>query len=279
MLGTTSEFLAAYRESVPPDHVFESHSHTVDQLAWVPGGAEVRVGDSRWQLRGDQFAWIPALADHEMRMTGGEESFSLYIDPQLRVGQERWDRPLVLPVDPVAGAIVLSLCTTKVTESRLQASLSLLTEILTHTVESYDTLTLPADARARAVAEAVLDDPSETHSLESWAEKQGVSTKTLLRAFRTETGLTYAQWRTRARVYAAERLLAEGHSVQETSELTGYATSTGFIKAFRSVFGTTPAHYARAKRGPRRQALRRANRNKDHGEIGGRTHEEPASPK
>lgn len=263
MLGTTSEFLAAYRESVLPDHLFESHSHAADQLAWIPGGAEVRVAESRWQVRGDQFVWIPALADHEIQMTGAEETFSLYIDPRLRLRQERWDRPLVLPVDPVAGAIVLSLCTTRAAEGRLQASLNLLTEILMNTVESYDMLTLPTDTRARAVAEAVLKGPGETHSLASWAENLNVSTKTLLRAFRTDTGLTYAQWRTRARIYAAERLLAEGLSVQETSELSGYSTSTGFIKAFRSVFGATPATYARAKRGPRRQAPRRTVRTGD----------------
>lgn len=277
MLGATSEYLSAYRESVAPDHVFESHSHAADQLAWIPGGAEVRVGDSRWQLRGDQFAWIPALADHEMRMTGAEESFSVYIDPRLRPGQERWNRPLVLPVDPVAGAIVLSLCTAKVADARLQASLTLLTEILTHTAESYDALTLPADRRARTVAVAVLEDPGETHSLESWADRLSISTKTLLRAFRTETGLTYAQWRTRARVYAAERLLAEGHSVQETSVLCGYSTPTGFIKAFRSVFGTTPAHYARAKRGARQ--ARRPARTGNRKALSSRAHEEPASPK
>jgi AraC-like DNA-binding protein len=36
--------------------------------------------------------------------------------------------------------------------------------------------------------------------------------------------------------------------VHETAELTGYATATGFIKAFRQVFGSTPATYIRAKR-------------------------------
>lgn len=86
-----------------------------------------------------------------------------------------------------------------------------------------------------------------------------MSTKTLQRAFQSETGLTFGQWRTRARLYAAERLIVDGCTVQEASDLSGYATATGFIKAFRQLFGSTPAAYARAKRGHRPAPGRRRN--------------------
>ncbi|MBO0979518.1 AraC family transcriptional regulator [Microbacterium sp. SD291] len=231
-----------------PDQFFEAHSHERDQLAWIPGGARIRVADSHWRLQGDQFAWIPALAEHDMQMSGAEEMFSLYLDPSIRLPQSRWNRPLALPVDPVAGAIVRSLCTSKIDGARVDASIALLMAILAVTDESYDALAVPHDPRARAVADAILLDPAEERGLDDWAQQLGVSTKTLHRAFLADTGLTFSQWRTRARIYAAERLLAEGHSVQETSERTGYATSTGFIKAFRQVFGATPASYARAKK-------------------------------
>ncbi|GGM48322.1 helix-turn-helix transcriptional regulator [Microbacterium saperdae] len=248
MPGKTYEKLEAHREQVLPDQYFEPHSHAADQLAWIPGGARIGVGDSRWHLHGDHFAWIPALAEHEMQMVGAEEMFSLYIDPVLRLPQPRWTRPLVLPVDPVAVAIIQSLSSIDVDESRLDASIALLREILSSTEESYDALALPSDPRARAIAEAILEDPQELRELENWAQHFGVSTKTLHRAFLADTGITFSQWRTRARVYAAERLLVEGHSVQDTAELIGYSTPTGFIKAFRQVFGSTPATYIRAKR-------------------------------
>ncbi|WP_449407835.1 AraC family transcriptional regulator [Microbacterium maritypicum] len=248
MPGRTYEKLEAHHEIVLPDAYFEPHSHDADQLAWIPGGARIRAGDSRWHLHGDHFAWIPALAEHEMRMVGAEEMFSLYLDPSLRPSQERWTRPLVLPVDPVAGPLVRSLCASDVPGARLEASLLLLREILTTTEESYDALAVPVDVRARAVAEAILDDPQDDRDLAQWAHELGVSTKTLHRAFQNDTGLTFTGWRTRARIYGSERLLSAGHSVHETAELTGYATATGFIKAFRQVFGSTPASYIRAKR-------------------------------
>lgn len=251
MPGTTSEFLAAHREQVFPDQNFEEHRHSTDQLAWVPGGAHIRVGDTRWRLHGDHFAWVPALADHEMRMAGAEEMFSLYLSPELRLPQARWSRPLALPVDPVAGAIVRNLCTASAPPDRLEASLTLLLNILEHTEESFDTLAVPTDSRARTVAEGILAEPADQRELEDWATQLSVSTKTLQRAFQSETGLTFGQWRTRARLYAAERLIVEGCTVQEASDLSGYVTATGFIKAFRQLFGSTPAAYARAKRGNR----------------------------
>lgn len=261
MPGTTSEKLAAHREQVFPDQHFEEHSHTADQLAWVPGGAHIRVSESRWRLHGDHFAWVPALAEHEMRMAGAEEMFSLYLSPDLRLPQARWSRPLALPVDPVAGAIVQHLCTVEADPARLEASLTLLLNILENTEESFDALAVPTDPRARAVAEGILSQPADRRELDEWATQLFVSTKTLQRSFQNETGLTFGQWRTRARLYAAERLIVEGCTVQETADLSGYSTATGFIKAFRQLFGSTPAAYARAKRGhrptrPRRRSAR-----------------------
>lgn len=257
MPGTTSEDLAAYREQVFPDQHFEAHTHTADQLAWVPGGARIRVGDARWHLHGDHFAWVPALAEHEMQMAGAEEMFSLYLSPGLRLPQARWSRPLALPVDPVAGAIVRNLCTMEADADRLQASLALLLTILENTEESFDTLAVPVDSRARTVAEGVLAHPGDHRELDDWAKQLFVSTKTLQRSFQAETGLTFGQWRTRARLYAAERLIVEGCTVQEAADLSGYATATGFIKGFRQLFGATPAAYARAKRGQRPVHARR----------------------
>ena len=257
MPGTTSEKVAPFREQVSPDQLFEVHTHTADQLAWAPGGARIRVGDARWRMHGDQFAWVPALAEHEMQMDGAEEMFSLYLSPEIRLRQARWSRPFALPVDAVAGAIVQNLCTVPASAERVDASLTLLLNILEHTEESYDTLAVPADPRARTVAEGLLSDPGGQRELDDWAAELLVSTKTLQRAFQHETGLTFGQWRTRARLYAAERLIVEGCTVQEAADLSGYATATGFIKAFRQLFGSTPAAYARAKRGHRPASSRR----------------------
>ena len=58
------------------------------------------------------------------------------------------------------------------------------------------------------------------------------------------TGISFGQWRTRARTYRAAQLLSKGWSVQDVAAEVGYATATGFIKAYRNVYNATPAAHA-----------------------------------
>ena len=69
------------------------------------------------------------------------------------------------------------------------------------------------------------------------------SASTLRRAFVTETGLTFSEWRTRARLDAALPLLAARVSVGQVACQVGYASRSGFVDAFRRQFGHPPATY------------------------------------
>ncbi|WP_238589326.1 helix-turn-helix domain-containing protein [Pseudonocardia sp. HH130629-09] len=59
--------------------------------------------------------------------------------------------------------------------------------------------------------------------------------------FRAETGMTFAQWRTHARVRAALVLLARGTSVGATARAVGYRKPGAFAEAFRRVTGRAPS--------------------------------------
>lgn len=100
----------------------------------------------------------------------------------------------------------------------------------------------PGDGRIDAVTEALLADPADHRSLEEWARTLGVSDRTITRAFRQTTGLSFAQWRQLLRVHRALALLSEGFDVMTVSEALGYAQPSSFIAAFRRVMGTTPGH-------------------------------------
>ena len=54
-------------------------------------------------------------------------------------------------------------------------------------------LPVPADRRARDVAELLLADPTDRRSLEEFARDAGSSSRTLLRLFLAETGQTFNQ--------------------------------------------------------------------------------------
>ena len=54
----------------------------------------------------------------------------------------------------------------------------------------------PSDERARDVAEALLADPADPRTLHDWGHAVGASSRTLARAFLSDTGLSFGRWRT-----------------------------------------------------------------------------------
>ncbi|EFL27607.1 LOW QUALITY PROTEIN: AraC family transcriptional regulator, partial [Streptomyces himastatinicus ATCC 53653] len=99
----------------------------------------------------------------------------------------------------------------------------------------------PVDERVRAVADALLADPSDRRSLASHARAVGVSRRTLTRLFVDDTGMSFDRWRVHVRLRAALSLLAEGQPVSRVAHAVGYATPSAFLAAFRRTVGTTPA--------------------------------------
>ena len=70
-----------------------------------------------------------------------------------------------------------------------------------------------------------------------------MSTRTLMRRFRQETGVTLGQWRQQARLLRGLEMLCRGGSVTEAALSVGYESTSAFIGNFRAAFGMTPTRY------------------------------------
>ena len=103
-------------------------------------------------------------------------------------------------------------------------------------------LPLPADARLMRIARALLDDLSDARGLADWAAHGALSERTLW-AGAGEAGLTFADWRQRARLLRAIELLATGTPVTAIALSLGYDNVSAFIAMFRRVHGVTPARF------------------------------------
>jgi transcriptional regulator GlxA family with amidase domain len=80
----------------------------------------------------------------------------------------------------------------------------------------------------------------------SWA---GMSTRTLNRRFREQTGTTPLQWLHRARIRRAQHLLeTTTHPVDRIGGQVGFGSPTAFRDRFKRVVGTSPHSYRRAFR-------------------------------
>ena len=102
-------------------------------------------------------------------------------------------------------------------------------------------LPVPRDPRLRRIARALLEQPADGRSIDQWAAWAGTTARTLSRRFPQETGLSFVDWRQRARLMRALEMLAEGTPVTTIAIDLGYNSISGFIALFRRTFGVTPA--------------------------------------
>jgi transcriptional regulator GlxA family with amidase domain len=87
-------------------------------------------------------------------------------------------------------------------------------------------------------------------TLEDIAAQAGMSTRTLNRRFREQTGTTPLQWLHRARVRRAQYLLeTTTYPVERIAAQAGFGSPTAFRERFKRVVGTSPYAYRRAFQG------------------------------
>ncbi|GAA4722763.1 helix-turn-helix domain-containing protein [Phytohabitans rumicis] len=105
---------------------------------------------------------------------------------------------------------------------------------------------MPRAGGAREVADELLRNPALDLTVTEWAARVLSSPRTLLRDFRGDTGLTFEQWRLRCRLSAAVEYMAAGYGVGQVAARVGFATHSGFTRAFKQQFGLTPHEFSRA---------------------------------
>jgi AraC-like DNA-binding protein len=221
---------------------FERHAHAEDQLAWTAAGAlTVSTEDSTWVLPRTRALWLPAGLPHTVDVAVTARMYSLYF-PATRAGLDR-EQPTVVAVSPLLGELIVHLAEHELPTAAKRRAEALVFDLLEPIAVAPLRTPWPEDERALAVARAVADDPGDPRSLAAWGRAVGASERTLSRRFVAETGMSFSEWRTRARVVAALPRLAAGDSVAATGREVGYANTSAFIAAFRRTFGVTPRAY------------------------------------
>ena len=90
------------------------------------------------------------------------------------------------------------------------------------------------------------DNLSRDLALPDIAAEAGLSTRTLIRRFRDQTGTTPLQWLHRARIRRAQHLLeTTQHSVERIAAQVGFGSATAFRDRFKRTTGISPNAYRR----------------------------------
>jgi AraC-like DNA-binding protein len=184
---------------------------------------------------------MPADLPHTLSPIGSADATTLYVDPARC--PIRWSEPTVVAVDDLVLALVDRLLDRTLTAAARTRSERVLFDVLQPMAVDDLALALPTDERAKRVAEALLVDPSDNRTLAAWGRTVGASERTLMRAFRAGTGLGFQEWRTRARLTLALRLLLTDASVTSIASSVGYATTSSFCAAFHRAMGAPPTAF------------------------------------
>jgi AraC-like DNA-binding protein len=234
----------------PAGETVPAHSHATVQLVYaVSGVLRTTTPNGAWVLPPSRALLVPAGQQHGHRAPVHAQMHTLHLD-----GFPAGERPRLLAITPLARELISALAGDHVDEADTGAYLVVLADQLrfAHPIEL--SVPLPADPLLCELTDALLADPSDDATLAQWGARLGASGRTIARRFRAETGLTFDQWRRRARMLHALELLSLGHTVHAAAHAVGYTSASAFVHAFHHLTGTTPV--AALSAGPTTKTLR-----------------------
>ena len=221
---------------------FEPHTHPLHELVWVQGGTmTVHLADQVITVPEGQGLWTPAGTVHSGRTTARASMVTALFDPER--SPELFSEAVSIAVTPVMAALLTHLEQEHLSAAERGRAEAVVFDVL-EPAERQFALRVPMQGRIGPVVAALVDDPLNAWTLQEWARETGVSERTLARAFRTHTGLSFLQWRQALRVHRALELLGEGLAVQDVSDILGYSQVSTFIAAFKRVMGITPGAFS-----------------------------------
>jgi len=203
------------------------HSHPDPHLVYVVAGTGVlEVGDRTITLRRGQAAWLPAGAEHALSLPDG----AMALGPMLCASAvpPRGRVHVLGPVPALTELITVLLCAAPETDEERLPFRAALEDLLRSVTREYFPLTLPEHPVAHAVA---LEAARFGGTLGELAGLHFTSVRHVQRLFVEETGLTFARWRTRARLNLAIVGLRAGEGVTAAMQASGFSTRHGLLKA------------------------------------------------
>lgn len=202
----------------------DRHHHPRAQLLYATAGLMMATAeDGTWVVPEGHALWIPPGLPHAVVMHGDVAMCSAYLAVEAIAGFPV--RARVIEVSALLAAALVALTGEPVLYDEAGRGghlAALVLDEIAQAPETRLTLPLPRDARLRRVCLGLIDNPAFALDLDAWADQAGLSRRTLTRGFRRETGLSFGQWRARARVVRALALAADGRAPRQVAALVGY---------------------------------------------------------
>ncbi|MCW4464108.1 AraC family transcriptional regulator [Glutamicibacter sp. MNS18] len=230
-----------FQEKVSRETRWSAHSHPTHELLWNDRGAsQVTVGDKTWTISRNTGVWMPAGMLHSGMAPADSWCNSTHFG--FHAVTSISDTPVAVEVDELLRLLLKRLAAPGLSEKSRRITEAAVVDNLapaTHEV----ILQIPHGDLLRPLVQALTKDPGDQRTLADWAAELNVSSRTVTRAFQTETGVGFSAWLGMLRLQWAITQLSCGEDTEWIAEKLGYRSLSAFGAAFKRGTGSTPSAF------------------------------------
>lgn len=241
--------LLSQRAQVQQAHEITGHRHSRGQLLFARNQSlQIRIGDTCWHLPAQQAVWIPSNQEHQVFAPNGADYLSVYSDESC-----------FKDLPNQAGCVALSRLAKELIMESAQfgehyqpdSPESRLNQVLFDQLRQLKTdawpLIMPQYNLLKKLCDRLIENPQQQISLQSWGQQFGATERHLARRFKTETGLTYTQWRHRLEILYMLQAVQKGFSLSYIAADLNYAQVSAFSKMVKRETGFCPSELIQLK--------------------------------
>lgn len=218
------------------------HSHRRTELLHASGGLLVlHTETGTWTVPAGHALLVPADVPHELAAYGCCEMRAAFLTDEA-LGHAVPRNCRVIAVSELLDVTLRALASGPLLydpDGRGGHLAALIVEEIGTAAEIHVALPMPQTPRLRKLARDMVQKPALGLDLDGWAEQVGVSRSTFTRRFRSETGLSFAEWRRRLRILHTLTLQADGMPLREAARSTGYRSANALRDMMRRTLATT----------------------------------------
>lgn len=221
------------------------HGHPRAQLIYAATGVmRIETDHGCWVVPPLRGVWIPPEVMHTVYMLSRVEMRTLYVRPDMAASLS--ENCCLVEVSPLLRSLIIALTEEEVDydeagRAGLIAQLAILEMKFLKTPALH--LPLPKNARLMNICQQLLKQPDGQVTIELISDQLAMSSRTLARKFKKETGLNFGQWRQQARLIEALGKLADQQPIARIASDLGYSGSSAFTAMFKRTLGVEPSRY------------------------------------
>ncbi len=231
-------------------HHVPPHQHADAQLVFaLQGVMQVHTGDAQWTIPPQRALWMPAARRHSIRLLSRTEMRSVYFSPALldaAAGFQRQAEVHVITASPLIRELGAGLFVRQRAPAMRAQMASLLLHALDESPCLPTQLPMPASPRLQAALAGLAVDDCGRLSLGDAASRAAMSERSFSRHFTAELGLSFRDWRQRARLIASLDLLASPRAIKDIAATLGFGDAAAYVSSFKALMGCTPGEFRSA---------------------------------